>query len=100
MNDYLICKCQFKECECGNPIDANDFGIDAECCEWCLPENRFDMVMWREAVGAEWLEQVETHGYEALYTVTRGDREISVFANSEDIAEYIADRWLEREGLV
>lgn len=85
-------------CECGNTVSYGDIlPEDFECCEWCLPENRFDGIMWRKAVGADYLQQMETHGFDALYTVERGDKEISVFANSQEIAEYIADRWLEQE---
>jgi hypothetical protein len=85
-------------CDCGNGIDYRDLGDGAECCEWCLPENRFDGIMWRKAVGADWLEQVETHGFDSLYSVERGKQRVSVFANSEEIAEYIADQYLAQIG--
>ena len=78
------------ECECGNGISYRDLGDGAECCEWCLPENRFDGIMWRRNVGG-YLEQMETHGYDALYRVElTGGKSVSVWANSQEIAEYIA----------
>lgn len=77
------------ECECGNGISYRDLGDDAECCEWCLPENRFDGIMWRRNVGG-YLEQMETHGFDKLYTVELTGKSVTVWANSQEIAEYIA----------
>jgi len=82
------------ECECGNGISYRDMGDGATCCEWCEYPS-MDWVMWRKAVGADWLEQMETHGMDSMYTVefATGER-VSVFANSFEIAEYIAGEWL------
>jgi hypothetical protein len=79
---------QYGVCECGNRIDYKDMGDGADCCEWCLPENRFDGIMWRRR--GEVLEQMETHGFDKLYTVELTDKTVSVWANSQEIAEYIA----------
>jgi len=51
--------------------------------------------MWREAVGGGWLQQMETHGNDRLHWV-RFDtgQEVSVWANSFEIAQYIAGEWL------
>lgn len=75
-------------CECGNRIDYRDMGEDATCCVWCLPENRFDGIMWRRR--GDVLEQMETHGFDRLYTVELTGKSVSVWANSLEIAEYIA----------
>jgi len=84
-------KTEFNVCECGNKVSTRDIlPEDFECCEWCTPEMRFDSIMWRKAIGADWLEQMETHGYDALYNVDG----ISVWANSQEIAEYIAGQYL------
>jgi hypothetical protein len=83
-------------CDCGNRIDYKEMGDGAECCEWCLPENRFDGIMWRER--GDWLEQVETHGFDRLHTVEFFTGEsVSVWANSFEIAEYIAGEWLAQQ---
>ena len=91
------------ECECGNGISFRDLGEDAECCEWCAPEMRFDGIMWRKAVGAGYLEQMETHGLDAYYsveTILNGEKvTVGVFANSEEIANYIVEQYLEREAV-
>lgn len=76
------------ECECGNGISYREMGEGATCCEWCEYPS-FDWVMWRKAIGADWLEQMETHGYDSMYTVDG----VSVFANSQEIAEYIAEQY-------
>lgn len=76
------------ECECGNGISYRDLGEDATCCEWCLPENRFDGIMWRRR--GDWLEQMETHGFDKMYTVELTGKSVSVWANSQEIADYIA----------
>jgi hypothetical protein len=75
-------------CDCGNGISFADMGEGAECCEWCLPENRFDGIMWRRR--GDVLEQMETHGFDKLYTVELTGKSVSVWANSQEIAEYIA----------
>lgn len=100
----------FKTCECGNKIDPRDMGEDATNCEWCEYPS-MDWVMWREAVGADWLEQMETHGMDSMYTIDyvvstgelyRGGKignvkSVNVFANSVEIAEYIVGEWLARK---
>jgi hypothetical protein len=85
------------KCECGNNIDPRNVGEDATQCEWCEYPS-YDWVMWREAVGGGWLQQMETHGGDRLHWV-RFDtgEEVSVWANSFDIAEYIAGEWLARK---
>ena len=101
---------EYGVCDCGNRIDYREMGDGAECCVWCLPENRFDGIMWRRR--GDVLEQVETHGFDRLHTVDyvvsdgdkfRGEnigtvKSVSVWANSFEIAEYIAGEWLAREG--
>lgn len=83
-------------CECGNEFSYRDMGEGATCCEWCLPENQFDGIMWRVS-GAGYLEQVETHGFDKYYTVELFDgKNVGVFANSQGIAEYIAGEWSDR----
>lgn len=88
------------ECECGNGILYRDLGDGATNCEWCEYPS-FDWVMWRKAVGADWLEQMETHGMDSYYQVHRFVNDepvvISVFANDEDIADYIADQYLAQQ---
>jgi len=79
---------EYGVCECGNRIDYRDMGDGAECCVWCLPENRFDGIMWRKR--GDVLEQMETHGFDRLYTVELTGKSVSVWANSQEIAEYIA----------
>jgi hypothetical protein len=87
---------EYGVCECGNRIDYKDMGDGAECCEWCLPENRFDGIMWRER--GDILEQMETHGMDRLHWVrfVTGE-EVTVWANSFEIAEYIAGEWLAQQ---
>jgi hypothetical protein len=75
-------------CDCGNGISFADMGEGAECCEWCLPENRFDGIMWRRR--GDVLEQMETHGFDKLYRVELTGDSVYVWANSQEIAEYIA----------
>lgn len=76
------------ECECGNGILYRDLGDGATNCEWCEYPS-FDWVMWRKAVGADWLEQMETHGMDDRYVIDG----ISVYANSQEIAEYIVEQY-------
>lgn len=86
---------EFNTCECGNKVSTRDIlPEDFECCEWCTPEMRFDSIMWRKSPGADWLEQMETHGLDSMYSVEIGKRRLSVFANSQDIAEYIAGEYV------
>lgn len=84
-------------CECGNKVSVRDIlPEDFECCEWCTPEMRFDGIMWRER--NDWLEQMETHGFDRLHTVEFATGEsVSVWANSFEIAEYIAGEWLAQQ---
>lgn len=84
------------ECECGNGISFRDLGDGATRCEWCEYEP-FDGVMWREAIGGGYLEQVETHGLDKYYGVEIDGATYGVFANSREIAEYIVGRYLNRE---
>lgn len=82
---------EFNTCECGNKVSTRDIlPENFECCEWCTPEMRFDGIMWRKAIGADWLEQMETHGLDSMYSVEINGETFSVFANSLEIAEYIA----------
>lgn len=81
------------ECECGNGISYREMGDGATNCEWCEYPS-FDWVMWRESVGGGYLEQMETHGLDAYYTVELHGKTIGVFANDAEIAEYIANEWL------
>jgi hypothetical protein len=76
------------ECECGNGISYREMGEDATNCEWCEYPS-FDWVMWRRNVGG-YLEQMETHGFDAMYTVELTGKSVTVWANSQEIAEYIA----------
>lgn len=76
------------ECECGNGISYRDMGDGATQCEWCEYPS-YDWVMWRKAIGADWLEQMETHGYDSMYTIDG----VNVFANSQEIAEYIVEQY-------
>lgn len=83
------------ECECGNGISYREMGDGATNCEWCEYPS-FDWVMWRER--SDWLEQIETHGFDRLHTVEFATGEsVSVWANSFEIAEYIAGEWLARQ---
>ena len=76
------------ECECGNGISYREMGDGAVNCEWCEYPS-MDWVMWRRR--GDWLEQMETHGFDALYRVElTGGKSVSVWANSQEIAEYIA----------
>lgn len=84
------------ECECGNGISFRELGDGATNCEWCEYPS-LDWVMWRESVGAGYLEQMETHGLDAYYRVELGDETVGVFANSQEIAEYIAGEWLAKQ---
>jgi hypothetical protein len=76
------------ECDCGNGISYREMGDGATCCEWCEYPS-MDWVMWRKAVGADWLEQMETHGMDDRYVIDG----ISVYANDEDIAKYIVEQY-------
>jgi len=85
----------FKKCECGNNIDPRDMGEDATQCEWCEYPS-MDWVMWRER--DTFLEQMETHGMDKYFTVPgRFGGTISVWANSLEIAQYIAEQYEQKE---
>lgn len=82
------------ECECGNGISYREMGDGATNCEWCEYPS-MDWVMWRKAVGADWLEQMETHGMDDRYVIDG----ISVYANSGEIAEYIVEQYKLQEAI-
>jgi len=89
------------ECECGNGISYREMGEGATNCEWCEYPS-MDWVMWRKAVGAGYLGQMETHGLDAYYqvkTVFNGEEvTVGVFACDEEIANYIVEQYLAQEG--
>lgn len=84
------------ECECGNGISFREMGDGATACEWCEYPS-MDWVMWRPSAGGGYLEQMETHGFDKYYSVENGRRTFGVFANSQEIAEYIVDRFIEQQ---